>query len=238
MERSSILFFRRDEALRYGPRPLPTAPAMFSHALMPRLAMVAVLVCSIGCGGTTAAVGSSQSCSASEKAQLRDNGVLTFPSIGGSAVSLNYSASPPPAGQYLATLGSIACASLVPKPQGINASTVFAFTVATSGSVSVILSDLHVSGPFVSSAPYGLEIFDAAGGSAPIEEIFLQSNGTSISTVGSFGFGFSRNHSYVFEVVENADIDQLPPPPVPPSSSPSSPKIVAICEYEQGVPLS
>jgi hypothetical protein len=190
------------------------------------LLLFLVALC-IGCGQNTLATGLSASvagsCTGGASSTLSQQGRLVFPFPGPSASSgsFNYVASPAPSANAQATLGAVACTSLVPKPTGINATVLASLTVATNSNVYLMISDLQVPAVGSATAPYGIEIFDGLTSTVPVEELHANSDGSIVSTVGTFGFSFVAGHTYFFEAVENADIDQLPPPPVPPTPNTS-----------------
>jgi hypothetical protein len=177
----------------------------------------------IGCAAGSPPNAPVDSCASSAFQSLAASGSIQFPPARTSTIStsLIYLASPTPAANTQASVSTITCSALVPKPTGINASLLNTVTISTNNLVDLMIKDIQVSMTAPASAPYAIEIFDGQTSTVPVEEIAAKSSGSMVSTIGTFGFPFMAGHTYFLELVENADLNELPPPPTPPTPTSS-----------------
>lgn len=136
---------------------------------------------------------------------------IQFPSVNGLTGSASYSLTAPPPGGTNLTISATTDPTTVPAPLGLNATVLVAYLVTSTQSVQLsTLPAWQITAPStkVLSPPYGVEAFD---GQSYVSSYAASNTGSTVSA-NSFGpaFTIASGHTYIFEIVQNPILNQLP----------------------------
>lgn len=139
------------------------------------------------------------------------SGQLAFPTESGSTAAASYTLLAAPVSGTSLTLGTQVGSTGLPAPLGTNASILVAFAVTTNTQFQLSqFPAWQVTPPTGTTltGPYGVEVFDGTAFTAAYTASIV--NGAISAPAFGAPFSVQPGHTYVFEIVNNAMIGQLP----------------------------